>query len=75
MRLSFITCVTAVQVPAGNSVHILERFYFIVLSQGISRKFGRRRLNSRSARSKVKNSFSGESSCLSFWRTALALMT
>lgn len=77
MRSSFImrVCVTAVQVPAGNSVHVSERFYFIVLSQEIGRNSGSRHLNSRSASSKVRNSFSGESSCLSFWRTALALMT
>lgn len=42
-------CVAAVQVHAGNSVHVSERFYFIVLSQEISRKFGDRDLNSRSA--------------------------
>lgn len=42
-------CVAAVQVHAGNSVHVSERFYFIVLSQEISRKFDDRDLNSRSA--------------------------
>lgn len=42
-------CVAAVQVHAGNSVHVSERFYFIVLSQERSRKFGYRDLNSRSA--------------------------
>lgn len=66
-------CVAVVQVHAGNSVHVSERFYFIVLSQEISRKFAYRDLNSRLA--EKKKSFSGESSCLSFWRSALALMT
>lgn len=37
---------------AGNSVHVSERFYFIVLSQEISRKFAYRDLNSRLAEKK-----------------------